>query len=220
MPRTTRATPPRAPALALDDLRTVEDHDDLVPGGYVDGLELVGTDLSGRRLVDLVVEDCRWRGVDLEGADLRGARLVGCELASLNASALTAPRSRWRDGEVADSRLGTADLSGAEVERLAVRRCKIGYLDLRGAVVSDLSFEGCTVEEVDLTDATVERLALTGCRVDVVDLAVASAADLDLRGSQASTLNGIRSLDGVVLDEDQARWFGPLLATKLGARVL
>ena len=39
-------------------------------------------------------------------------------------------------------------------------------------------------------------------------------------GGGVTTLNGIRSSDGVVLDEDQARWFGPLLAVELGARVL
>lgn len=220
MSRTAAVVAPRPPSLDLRDLSAADDSEDLVPGGLVEGLELEGADLSGRRLVDLDVRESRWHDVALEGADLRGARFTGCELSSLGAATLAAPLSRWRDGEIAGSRLGTADLHGAEVERLVVRGCRLGFVNLRGARISDLSFEDCVVDELDLTDATVARLASTGCRLDVVDVGVTSAKHLDLRGSGVATLNGVRSLDGVVLDEDQARWFAPLLAATLGARVL
>lgn len=73
---------------------------------------------------------------------------------------------------------------------------------------------------MDLTDATVRRLGFSASRVEVVDVGVAAAEHLDLRGSQVATLNGIRTPAGVVLDEDQARWFAPLLAAKLGALVV
>lgn len=78
---------------------------------------------------------------------------------------------------------------------------------------------GSRLGTLDLTGATVRRLAFAGSRVEVVDVGVAVAEHLDLRGSQVATLNGIRTLAGVVLDEDQARWSAPLLAARLEALV-
>jgi hypothetical protein len=74
-------------------------------------------------------------------------------IVSLNAAALKAPRSQWREVSVERSRIGSAELFESEWTSVRVSASKLGYVNLRAANLTDVAFEGCTIDEHDLARA-------------------------------------------------------------------
>ncbi len=196
---------------------------DLGPRGLAEALRFTG-EWAGLDLTDAVLDECALDGVSIASAEgrgcvLRGIRVSATEITALDAPALSAPQSQWREVSVERSRIGSAELFESEWSGVRVSGSKLGYLNLRAASMTDVLFDGCTIDELDLARATLARVSFTDCSIGTLDVRGATLSHVDLRGADLSTVNGVGSLRGATIDGMQLSLFAPLLAAELGLDV-
>ncbi|MCU1519055.1 MAG: hypothetical protein JWQ75_3776 [Pseudarthrobacter sp.] len=217
--RSPKVTGPRLSPVRLDDLT-----DDPVPDfqrgerydgvrysrAVADGLELSGTDFA----------ECEFQGVSFNDTQLRGATFRDCIVAELYAPVFPAARSTWRDVELSNPRLGSAELYESGWQSVRIDGGKLDFLNLRGAKLTDVLISDCIINELDLGSASATRVTLKNCTIGTLDLTGAKLKDFDLRGTDFRTISGLGSLAGVVIDDYQLTLLAPLLAAHLGVVVL
>jgi uncharacterized protein YjbI with pentapeptide repeats len=212
------ATPPRlSPVRPAEleeramDFRRAARHDG---GRYrrvdADGLELSGADFS----------ECEFLGVSFHEAQLRGAGFRDSVFSELYAPVLRAARSTWRDVELRNPRLGSAELYDSGWQSVRIEGGKLDFLNLRGAKLTDVLITDCIINELDLGSATATRVSLSGCTIGTLDVTGARLKDFDLRGADFRGISGLGSIAGLVIDDYQLGLLAPLLAAHLGVIVL
>jgi uncharacterized protein YjbI with pentapeptide repeats len=199
---------------------------DLHPGGLpdlrsgdCDGLAFDGLELPGLVVHDLRLLECRLAGCVLDDARLRGARLSSCVLDGLRATTLDLADSTWLDVVVEGGRYGAVLGQGSQLQRVAVHGVKIDYLNLRGADLNRVEVSDCTIGELDLGTSQARHLRFVRSRVDRLVLHGATLRDVDLTGADLSALEGLQSLRGALISQDQLTQLAAALADSLGIRV-
>ncbi|GAB3401132.1 pentapeptide repeat-containing protein [Schumannella luteola] len=211
------------PAPRLDPLRLhgLEEGDPtaLAAGESYEGLRIAGADLTEWDLSGATFTECELVDWTVHDTGLRAIRLLETRLERLNAPVLVAPRATLRDVEIDGSRLGSAELYDAELERVVVSASKLGWLNLRSSRLEDVLFRGCRFDELDLGGATLARVAFEDCTVDRLVLHGARATHLDLRGLEVSAIDGIEGMRGARIGEVQAAAMTGLFAAHLGIEI-
>jgi uncharacterized protein YjbI with pentapeptide repeats len=214
-----KITAPRLAPVVLEDLaedpapnfRRGERYDG---GRYnrveADGLELGGTDFA----------ECEFQGVSFNDTQLRGSSFRDCLLGELYSPVFRAARTTWRDVELHNPRLGSAELYESGWQSVRIDGGKLDFLNLRGAKLTDVLITDCIINELDLGSAAGTRVALKNCTLGSLDVGGARLKDFDLRGTEFRSISGLGSLAGVVIDEYQLGLLAPLLAAHLGLTVL
>ncbi|NYD66078.1 pentapeptide repeat-containing protein [Agromyces atrinae] len=215
------APPTRSPRLSpvrLEGL-TAGDALDIESGAHLDGFELDALTLDSIELASANLSECRLASITAIDVDLAGARISDSVIERWNVPVLAARRSTWRDVEVRDSRIGSAEFYGSEVRSVLFENCKLGFVNLRGATFTDIRFVDCTIDELDLGQATVSRLAFERTSVDQIELAGATLEHTDLRGARLAVVNGVDRLRGTIVTPEQLSLLAPLIAANLGIDV-
>lgn len=177
-----------------------------------DAVSAIGAEISDSRLATLPSNEFQARRLRLAEVVVDSPAIITWQ----------APRSNWRGVAVTGGSIGVLDCSGARWDNVVCTGVRIGYLNLREAVLGDVLLADCRIESLDLTGADTTRVALVNCRVDELDLHNRTGT-LDLSGLDVAALtrlDGASGWSGATLTEDQARWFGPLLARALGITVV
>ncbi len=120
---------------------------------------------------------------------------------------------------VEGGRIGTLDLSDAELDEVRLRGIRIDYLSLAGARVDDLVIADCTIGALDLPGARLTRVAFASTRADEVDTRGLRSADLDLRGLDALAYLDVTGLRDATMSGDQVERIAAALAAGLGIRI-
>ncbi|MCQ6273170.1 pentapeptide repeat-containing protein [Pseudarthrobacter sp. R1] len=175
-----------------------------------DGLELSGTDFA----------ECEFQGVSFNDTQLRGSSFRDCILGELYAPVFKAARSTWRDVELRNPRLGSAELYESGWQSVRIEGGKLDFLNLRGAKLTDVLISDCIINELDLGSAMGTRVGLKNCTIGSLDLSGAKLKDFDIRSTGFRSISGLGSMAGVVVDEYQLGLLAPLLAAHLGVTVL
>jgi len=215
-PRDARPRPPR-PALPdlpsrLSAAATLSRRAD-VSQTRVEGLT-GDVDAAHARLVECVLA-----GATVDRLDLTGATLVDVAVEELRATTVAGVSSTWRSVVIRGGRIGTLDLSRAQVDAVEVRGARIDYLSLGQAVVADLLIADCVLGALDLPGATLERVRFEACRADDVDTREMRATDLDLRGLEALAYTDLRTLRGATLTPHQVAGLAEPFAAALGVDI-
>jgi uncharacterized protein YjbI with pentapeptide repeats len=175
-----------------------------------DGLELSGTDFA----------ECEFQGASFNDTQLRGSSFRDCIIGELYAPVFRAARSTWRDVELRNPRLGSAELYESGWQSVRIDGGKLDFLNLRGARLADVLITDCIINELDLGSAAGTRVALKNCTLGSLDLGGAKLKDFDIRGTEFRSISCLGSMAGVVVDEHQLGILAPLLAAHLGLTVL
>jgi uncharacterized protein YjbI with pentapeptide repeats len=210
---------PRLTPVRLENLTDVAEPD-FQRGGRYDGARYSrvaadGLDLGG---VDFI--DCEVQGAAFTEAQLRGSTFRDCILEELYAPVFLAARSAWREVEIRNARLGSAELHESGWQSVRIDGGKLDFLNLRGAKLTDVLISDCIINELDLGSATGTRVALKNCTIGSLDFTGAKLQDFDIRGTELRGISGLGSLGGVVIDDVQLALLAPLLAAHLGLKVL
>jgi uncharacterized protein YjbI with pentapeptide repeats len=200
------------------DARTIGDLDILTPDMDPRDLDEV-SEPPDDELLEAAVDGADWAGLRLGGTRVRLSHLVGVNLSE----------STWRGVTVYGCRIERADLSGARLTGLTMERCEFVGCRMTGAHIDETTlknviFEDCRLDYAILTtvratgpvawlDCRLDRGSLRECRLPSVAIRSCSLAGVelrdcdlrgaDLRGSEVSTVDGLSSLRGVRLAEDQ-----------------
>jgi uncharacterized protein YjbI with pentapeptide repeats len=163
-------------------------------------------------MLECTVTDCR-----MDEAKLTGIHVVDSSWTRVAASGLAAPHSSWRDSSIRDSRFGLLDLSASTLLRLTITDAKIDYLNLRAATIREVVLTRVSIGEVSLSDASGTTFTLTDCTVETVELHNTRVKTIDLSTSTLTRIDGLDSLQGVVLSGGQVLDLAPSMAKHLGA---
>ncbi|GAA1366779.1 pentapeptide repeat-containing protein [Arthrobacter rhombi] len=212
--------PPRLPTFSAPEGRPSGDLTALDLDGRSDGLLFDSDDADGQDLEDTVFTDCTLRRVSFQGAALNRATFGTCEITDLSAASLRAPDSGWWNTRLQRTRIGSAELHGANVRAVLFEGGKLDLVNLRGAKLRDVVFRSLIIDELDLGDVQAERIAFEDCRIGMLVLHGARLKDVDLRGAAIAGLSGVAGLRGATVSELQLQDLAPLLATESGLRVL
>lgn len=209
---------PARPDLFLEDLAAGAEQDFVIARLH-EGFEFTEMDLSGERLLDRELIECRISGALLDQSNLQRSRIRETELIDCRATSLDMGAADLRDVEVTDSRFGDLQLYDAELRRVKFVGCRLGYLNLRSAKVLDLSFTGCLIDELDLGMARVNRLAFDGCEVKCLSVGGSQLVDVDLRGAQLGEIADLSGLSGATISPNQLLELAPALAGQFGISI-
>ena len=204
--------PPRIKPVQLPDLDQAT-----APPGRADVRELErydDLDLTGSDLQSTSFTECAFARIRLDGAALRGSRLHQVIIGELDSASLSAPRSSWREVEIAGARIGSAELYESTWRSVSVTGSKINYVNARTANWVDVVFADCVLDELDLSNATAERLVFIGVRIGTLTTTGATLTDVDLRGAGLSVVNGVAGLAGAWIDPSQLQALAPVLAAE------
>ncbi|KGM12355.1 pentapeptide repeat-containing protein [Cellulomonas carbonis] len=190
----------------------------LEPGGDHD-LVAFTEDLDGQDASDSRFTDCTFDACSVDGLRLDHARLVDTSLGAVHGGTLDAPQVTLQDVAVTDCRIGAVAAYGSELVRVELRGGKVDYLNLRDADLTDVTLAHVVVGELDLAGARVRRLRLDACTVRRLDVTGATLEDVDLRGADLARLDGVGSLRGARVSEEQLAALSPHLAAFLGIAV-
>jgi uncharacterized protein YjbI with pentapeptide repeats len=193
-----------------DDLGTDAD----VEGIAFDGLDLQGLVADGARLLE-----CRLSSCKLDDARLRRARLSSCLLQDVSATALDMADSSWLDVVVRGGRVGAFVAHGASLTRVAFVGARVDYINLRAATLTQVRLLDCRIGELDLCAAQVKTVRFEGCEVERLVVTGASLEAVDLAGADLVALEGVGSLRGAEISQDQLTRLLPALAAHLGIEV-
>ncbi|MGG5170783.1 pentapeptide repeat-containing protein [Pseudarthrobacter sp. J1738] len=218
--RRAKIAAPQLPAVVLPELEPVpsdgafvgraERHEALL----FDRTTFEGRDLGGSDFIE-----CQFSGVNLNEAQLRGATFRESVLAEPFAPVLMAARSTWQDVQISNPRWGSAELYEGGWRSVTVDGGKLDYVNLRGSSLMDVQFKNCIIGELDLAQCKAQRISFSDCSIGTLDVSGAKLKDVDLRTTEFSQLNGLGSLEGLVIDEYQLSLLAPLLAAHLGISV-
>ena len=210
---------PRLSGVVLADL-VDEAAPEFVRGGKYDGVRYSRAVADGLDLTGADFAECEFQGASFNDAQLRGAGFRDCTLHELYAPVFRAARSTWRDVELHNPRLGSAELYESGWQSVRIDGGKLDFLNLRGAKLTDVLITGCIINELDLGSAAATRVALKDCTIGTLDVTGARLQDFDLRGTNFRGISGLGSVAGLVVDDYQLALLAPLLAAHLGVTVL
>ena len=188
-------------------------------GAVLDGVRFDGIDLSGDDLTGSSFLECELADLRAHETQLRATTLTDVVFRRLDAPALSAARSRWRDVELSESRIGSLDLAGATWQSVLIRGCKLGFVNLRGADIGNVVVEHCTIDELDLGAATAARVTFIGTRIGTLDLSGARLSAVDLRGADLHRITNLPGLAGSTMDDAQVQALATSFATHLGITI-
>lgn len=209
--------PPKLTPIRLPDLTPAEPNE-LVPHGTAELIKLDSRDLSGRDLTGIEIADALFVNVTAHQTRLRSARIVDTIIDRMDAPVLTAPGISFRDVEITESRITSAEFYDASWRSVHFTGCKLGYLNLRSAEIHDLLFTDCTIDELDIAGAKLHRVAFENTRITTLEAHHATHTDTDLRGASISRINGIEGLRGAAMNQSQVADLAATLAAMIGIR--
>jgi len=214
-----KVAPPRLSPVELEDLEELPDSA-LRGGGRHENVRFNRAAMDGLDLGGAVFAECRFDAVSFHETQLRGASFRDCLLAEAYAPVFRGARSTWRESELRNPRLGSAELYESGWQSVRIDGGKIDFLNLRGAKLTDVLVSGCIINELDLGAAAATRVKLEDCTVGSLDVSGAKLKDFDLRSTDFRMISGLGSLSGLVIDEYQLGRLAPLIAAHLGVTVL
>lgn len=211
-PRSPRLQPVKLGALESGTTLQFEEDD-----ADLDGLAFAGLSFSeltwvGRRRLG----SSRVDGLTASSWRAPGAMFTASVLQGVDVLRLAATGSGWRQVDVRDSRIGSAELHDSTVRAVHFLGCRIGYLNLRDTQLTDVAFTDCVIDDLDLMRATATRVALPGTRIGRLEVTGAKLVDVDLRGARLADVTGLEGLRGAIISVDQLVALAPVLADRLG----
>lgn len=192
---------------------------DVLARDYLEARSLKQLDLSGTDLTGIQFIESQLNGVDFDQAKLKSATFKESLLCRINAAAFSAPRGRWSDVLLENSRLGSMEIYETGFNSVTFANCKFGYINMRGASLLDVVFENCTIDELDLGNAQATRVAFPGTRIARLDITQATFKDFDLRTADIAELTSLEALTGATLTEEQVMFLAVSLARNMGIRI-
>ncbi|MBQ1445075.1 MAG: pentapeptide repeat-containing protein [Renibacterium sp.] len=211
----------KAPRIDEVELPELETATELEPQahGFLEAKLLDRLDLTDRDLTGIQFLESKLDGVTLHEAKLKSATFKESVLSRINAPVFSAPRGRWSNVLLADSRLGSVELYETGFSSVRFANCKLGYINLRGANLLDVVFDNCSIDELDLGNAKATRVAFPDTRIGKLDITHAVFQDFDLRAAEIAELISVEALAGSTLSEQQVLFLATSLARNLGIRV-
>ncbi|MDO8143605.1 pentapeptide repeat-containing protein [Isoptericola sp. 178] len=218
-PQQTPPAPPVVDPVALTDLDPGE-AGELVAGADLEGREHTAVEADRLELRGAQVHSSRLRGLQAREADLRNLTLTEVVMEQVAVPVVQGIRGRWRDVELRDARIGSAELYESTWQSVRFVGCKLGYVNLRGATLQDVVFTDCQIDELDLVQVRATRVAFDGTAVRRLDVQASTLQHVDLRGADLSELVGTDALRGTTITSVQLAHLAPLLAANLGITVV
>lgn len=209
---------PAAPVLDPPDIgASLAPVSGVQPGAAIDGALITLDPVT--RAPSARLQECRIREGSVSQIELDGAVLVDVAVERLSAVSITSRDSRLRRVLFSGGRIGSLDLSRADLSCVRLQDLRIDYLSLAGATLADVEIRRCTIGTLDLPHARASRVRADDSRADEVDTREVRAEDVDLRGLEAARFLDYTALRGCTFTPWQVEQHAGGLAAALGIDV-
>lgn len=197
------------PVAELAELDEELDLDEVIVGGH---------DLTGAR------GDGRMARSVLRGTTLNGSQFGPLELADVVFDGAALANASWRPVTARQSEFRRCRATGWRLQLDLAQDVYLGDCLLDYAVLEVhrvkglLVFEGCSFTGAMLA-GDLSNVVFADCGLDDTEFDAGKATGCDLRTSRIASARGLGTLQGAIIDLEQAMSAGPRLATEAGLRV-
>jgi uncharacterized protein YjbI with pentapeptide repeats len=210
---------PAAPKLSTSLTPAKVPDDDLKDDGVYLSLEYVDIELSGRDVVSIEIDQCRYKNTNfgqtkLDRALISDAVFQSCDLANLQARDCSLVRVA-----VTSSRMTGLQWAEGSVRETTFESCRIDMASFRFGTFKSVVFTDCKLtqadfQEADLRGARFERCDLTGTQFSKAQMEGTRFADCNLAG-----VGGVTSLRGSIVSSRDVLALTYTLASALGITI-
>jgi uncharacterized protein YjbI with pentapeptide repeats len=207
-PRLPRALSPAA--FPLHDLRD---------GGVHLALEYAGTDLAGRDIAAVEIDQCRFlntafTGTELDRAVISDSVFESCDLANIRASDCGLLRVA-----VSGCRMTGLSWAGGSVRETALRSCRMDLVSFRFTTFKHAVFTDCRLTQADFTGADLRGARFERCDLSGAQFSQAQMSGTRFTGCTLDSINGVTSMRGAIVHGADALALAYSLASALGISI-
>ncbi|WP_283132814.1 pentapeptide repeat-containing protein [Rhizohabitans arisaemae] len=209
---TVRRTDVALPVIDEAHLGEVDSIDgDLDEFSYVGSARLRELNLSGTHLLDGRITGLTAQRVRLEQLRVDSVVFSGCDLSNLH----------WSDSKLSRVVFQDCKLLGATLEEITFgnvlfERCKLDLtVFARVRAAEPVIFSSCSLRETTFAATDLSGVAIDDCDLTLAEFDGGKYRNLDVRGTDLSSIRGLFSLKGIIIDRWQTRQLAEALAAEL-----
>jgi uncharacterized protein YjbI with pentapeptide repeats len=187
--------------------------------GEYTALALVDCDLTLQAATNVIFEQAQIRRSSLARTRLAQLRLIDVRLEACDCSGADWEKVRVRRAEISGGRLLGMQLLEADLENVLVRDCNFADAVCAAAKLKDVRFEKCDLHSVSFEQAELSGVVFHQCDLSGADLRGAKLREVDLRGAIIDGMQvGAKELRGAIIDRMQAVQVAGLLGITVKER--
>lgn len=176
-------------------------------------------DLSALNVKSLAVQEVRLDRVDLSSALLSKLSVRDTVLVDCIGVALSAEDSSWHRVEWSGGRADGLTVTNSHFEDVIFDGCKLDLSNFRFAKLKNVLFKDCLLTGADFYEAILTSVSFESCIMTDAQFSGVKCTKVDLRSSDITSIKGIDSLRGAIIDQAQLIGIAPMLAYQLGIEV-
>jgi len=199
---------------AVQDIGGLIQTDELLSGLLLEGVD--GSDVRGKgvEIIESRFTKCTLSQAAIEKFQLRDCILDGCDL-----TAGSFPNASWHVIEILNSRCSGLQLQMGMLKNVLFKNCKLDLANLRFARLENVAFIDCVITDIDFYNAQLKNVAFTRSALEGVTFSGSTLKNVDLSGSPIVSINGIQSLKGASISQEQLMQLAPYFAREIGITV-
>lgn len=180
--------------------------------GEYTALALADCDLTQQIAANVIFEQAQIRRSIFARTRLARLRLIDVRFEACDLSGADWEKVRIRRAEISGGRLLGMQLLEADLENVLVRDCNLEDAVFAAAKLKSVRFEKCNLRGVSFDQADLNSAAFHECDLTNADLRSAKLHEVDLRGSIIDGMQvGAKELRGAIIDRMQAVQVASLL---------
>jgi uncharacterized protein YjbI with pentapeptide repeats len=193
---------------SVPDLRRLILRDETISGVSAQEADVTGVQAKG-----LSANDSRFDRISMAQSRLEKSHFTDVELLGCDLTAAAMPEASWRRVLVQASRGSGLQLQTSQLKDITFVGCKIDIANFRFSKLINVCFTDCVLNEADFYGAALTDVQFQNCSLVQTVFSGSKLQRVDLRSSTISSILGIDSLAGAIIDSAQLVAIAPLLAS-------
>ncbi|HEX6684630.1 MAG TPA: pentapeptide repeat-containing protein [Candidatus Limnocylindrales bacterium] len=182
-------------------------------------VQIEGADLSGARVEEAEIEQCRLVRVGLAGAQIAHLTVVDSEVDHGDWANATFETCGLRRVLIKDSRMTGLSFIDGMVRDVEFRDCKLDLTNWRANIFTSVHFVRCDLARADFVGADLRGASFFECGMGAAQFSNAKASGAQFLDCDLSGIGGIGSLAGAKIRSDDLLTLTGLLARELGITI-
>jgi uncharacterized protein YjbI with pentapeptide repeats len=182
-------------------------------------LHISNDDITNLSIVALSLQEVRLTKIIAASAQLERTSWSDCVIDHCELTATHCSEASWRRIELRKCRASGLQLQHALLEDILFEDCKLNLANFRLGSLKRVIFRNCDLTEADFYSAVLQNVSFENCQLDTTEFSAAQLRQVDLRSSNITTVRGLASLSGAIIDDTQLIMLAPALAAHLHIHV-
>ena len=183
------------------------------------GFKATNQDLSRTRVIAANISDARLVKINFSEANLEKFGIMDVVFSRCDLTATNCAEASWHRVKISGSRLSGLKLQTSSLRDVIFDTCKLDLANFRFSKLKNVLFKNCVLDEADFYNTELENVQFQYCSLIKTEFSSAKCKKLDLRTSDISSILGIESLAGAIIDSMQLIALAPMLAQSFKIKI-